>query len=976
MHRSGEAARAMGEDAIARSAIEAGLAALLRGGTARRMLTALRTTLRELLPFGDAMLLRAEPDGMLSVLTTSRPGMYGARLSVPPALDDKPAARAFLAAPAAPADWPRLPAAAGASQTARLLLPFRFDRRSYLLALDPAPGVAFEPRHARAAEQLLAIPMLGVSIAEQRWRRWAARHQRVPGGAAGLPQQRGRPAKWDDRTRFQTAIDTISEGLGIFDAEDRLVLCNAKYRDLFSFNEALMQPGMPFEVLIRNGVAHGGISGVASDDEAYVEARMAEHRHPTGPFEMHLADGRWVRIDERRMADGGMVAVRTEITELKQREAALVEAREQLVSSIEAISEGFALYDADDRLVLCNSKYREIYALSADLFVPGTRFEDLIRAGAQRGQYAEAAGRVEAFVAERLAAHRNPTGAIEQKLGDGRWLRVTERKMRNGGTVGIRADITELKQRETALSESEAQLRLMKERAEAANQAKSQFLAAMSHEIRTPMNGVLGILGLLQDGPLTPEQRRYIEVARESGQALLTILNDILDFSKMEAGRLHLEIADFDLGELVDSVIDLLTPRAHAKGIELSAWIDDRAPHQLKGDAGRLRQVLLNLAGNAVKFTDHGKVAIEIRLDRGNDAEAVLRFDVIDTGNGIPPDRQTDLFQEFYQVDPTESRRQGGTGLGLAISKRLVEMMGGAIGVESAVGRGSRFWFTSRLERGAPRPSPAQAGTSAAAEEPSRPGTSHARILLAEDNRINQLVAIEILKRSNYQIDTVANGVEAVQAVKTLPYDLVLMDVQMPDMDGYEAALRIRELPGAQGRVPIIALTAYAMQGDRERCLEAGMNDFLTKPVRKADLLAVVARWLEPAARPASPVEPKAESAHPLLSLDVLAQLEADMDPATVRELVSRFVGELPSRLGHIERAARDRDIAALQSEVHRLSSNAGTFGALELQALATAVEIACRNEAADQATALAAGLAGVVARTRDALARHCEVTA
>jgi len=644
--------------------------------------------------------------------------------------------------------------------------------------------------------------------------------------------------------RFRQAIDAIPDGFAIYGADGRLIACNTRYRQIFPMVANLMQPGVTFETLLRENVRQGQIAGIEPDDETYIQNRIAGHFHPSGPLELRLVDGRWIRVHERRMADGGIVSIRTDISELKRREEALIEARGRLVDSIEAISEGFALYDAEDRLVLCNSKYREFYAESAELFVEGATFEHIIREGARRGQYADAVGRVEEFVAERLASHRNPQGAIEQKLGSGRWLRIAERHTREGGTVGIRTDITELKQREAALGESEAQLRAMKERAEAANSAKSRFLAAMSHEIRTPMNGLLGILGILRDEAVTPEQRRYVEIAQESGQALLAIVNDILDFSKLEAGKTALEITDFDLVELVESVVALLKPRARDKSLALEVRIGDGIAKSLKGDAGRIRQILLNLAGNAVKFTSEGSVTIIVdELPRQGD-KIILRFQCADTGCGIPAERRRELFQEFCQLESNFQNRQGGTGLGLAISKRLVDLMGGAIGLESPEGSGCIFWFVLPLEPGVSLAPPPPVSPPKVRQPERRAEGSRARILLAEDNRINQLVVIEMLKRSDFHIDAVANGAEAIEAVSSLPYDLVLMDVQMPEMDGCEASSVIRKLSGPKGTVPIVALTAYAMQGDRERCLAAGMDDFLTKPIRRNDLLAMIERWV------------------------------------------------------------------------------------------------------------------------------------
>ncbi len=772
----------------------------------------------------------------------------------------------------------------------------------------------------------------------------------------------------------------------------------------------------------------------------------------------------------------GAVVVFRDITQRKKGEETLRERQYRLKTILSTSNEGFWEVDNDARTLAVNQAMCAILGRSREEVLGKTVFEFLDegnlpimkeqlrrRAGGETGAYEVAVGRRDGTLAPCLF---NATPFYDK---DGV----------KTGSFAMVTDITDRKKMEEELIEA-------RDKAEAAALAKGEFLANMSHEIRTPMNGVIGMTGLLLDTELTDEQRRYAETVRFSSESLLGLINDILDFSKIEANKLELETLDFDLSCLLEDLAATLAAHAHEKGLELLCAANPKMPVLLQGDPGRLRQILTNLAGNAVKFTRSGEVSIRVALIEENARDVILRFSVRDTGIGIPEDKLGLLFDKFTQVDASTTRHYGGSGLGLAISKQLAEMMGGEIGVNSQEGEGSEFWFTARLGkqaegartktlphpdlhgvrvlivddnatnreilshrmafwgmrsveaqdgpealhalyraldendpfriavidmqmpvmdgetlgraikvdkrladtrlvmltslgiRGAARrfaeigfsayaakpirhrelkdilslvltehageePPPPMVTRHTVIEAPNRFADRKARILLVEDNHTNQQVALGILKKFGLRADAVANGVEALESFAAIPYDLIFMDVQMPEMDGMEATRRIREsekiTTNGSLRIPIVAMTAHAMRGDREKCLEAGMDDYVSKPLTPRDLVEVLEKWLpKENAQCTPPPSIIAPDSPPVF--DLSGMMTRLMDDDELADMVTQdFLEDVPKRISALKGHLEAEDARGAERQAHTIKGASSNVGGEVLRAVAFEME-------------------------------------
>ncbi|WP_193170181.1 response regulator [Nisaea nitritireducens] len=622
---------------------------------------------------------------------------------------------------------------------------------------------------------------------------------------------------------LKEAFQQVTEPFVLWGPDERLVVCNDAYMKLNQNFASILVPGIAFEDVLRAVANEGHVTAAIGREEEWIVERLETHRLPEHSHYLQLSGDRHMMIHQQKLSNGAVAWFGLDITQLKQAERRAEEAHRQLTDAIEALPDGFCLYDSDDRLALFNSHYAtfmEAFGLKAEV---GLSYEEGLRKAAASGLFNIPEGGQEEWIEKRLALHRSQEVVrFDRPFKDG-WARAIESSTSDGSRVGLRIDITELK-------EQEAELRRAREAAEIATSAKSMFLANMSHELRTPLNGVIGLSRLLAETQLDEKQRDYMAKIEASSESLLSIVKDVLDFSKIEAGEMVLDVTDFGLDVELRRLSDVMALRAAEKGLDFRIDVDPDTPMNLTGDPVRIGQILLNFLSNAVKFTERGEVVLSIETEAIADSHAALHFSVRDTGVGMTDQQAANVFKSFTQADPSTTRRFGGTGLGLSISRSLADLLGGEIWVESTPGKGSTFHLRLQVALGtASTPYQAKAFECLAGM----------RVLVADNSETARILMHEMLSRMGIETYVVEGGAEAIAAaVESGPFDAFLIDYRMPEVDGLMACRSICEAAEAKGddKPRILIVSADESETLKEAAREAGAMGVLTKPINASVL--------------------------------------------------------------------------------------------------------------------------------------------
>jgi signal transduction histidine kinase/DNA-binding NarL/FixJ family response regulator len=754
---------------------------------------------------------------------------------------------------------------------------------------------------------------------------------------------------------LQATIEHMAQGLIMFSPDRRIRVLNQRAVELLQLPPELARPGASIEAVARFQIEQGHYRTDPAI-EAMAQDVVGGAPLPGPTYERERPDGVHIEVATRRMLDGGHVRTYTDITERKRTEAALAAARDAareaeaaLSAAIEAMGQGLVMVGPDGTAKVVNRRARDLLDLPEELARPGVPFAEMVAFQAARGDYAHSPEGAEQ-ARRALAGEKLQEARYERERADGTVVEVHARTMEDGGLVRTYSDITERKRQEEALAAA-------RDAAEAANRAKSAFLAAMSHEIRTPMNGVLGMIEILERTPPGEGQARCITVMRESAGALLRIIDDLLDFSKIEAGRMELESLPFSLRGLVDGAVDTLTVQARKKGLHLFADPPGQGPDLVAGDPVRVRQILFNLVGNAIKFTEYGFVRLGAAT-RQEGGSVTVSLRVEDSGVGMTPEQLGRLFQPFAQADSSTTRRFGGTGLGLSIVRRLARLMGGDVTVESTPGRGSVFAVTLRL--GAADAAAVAAPAAPAAAIAMEEGGEAPRLLVVDDHPVNREVLARQLELLGCRAEMAEDGAQALELWRAGRYRVALVDLHMPVMDGLDLARAIRREEAAdpsRGRTALIAVTANALKGEDERCYAAGMDGFLPKPLALEALARALGRFM-----PGAPTAAETEVAA-LWDPEALRALFG-ADEARLKGLLATFSDGVRRDGEAVIAALEVGDLPAAAAVAHRLKGAARMAGARPLAELMAELETAARGGEREAAARAAAALPALSAGT------------